>query len=87
MIEVTTVPGAAKSLLVSIPSYYRLAKLRLVPPPVRLTPNRSVVVVNEVESVKAARVAGASDSTVQDLVRSLMDARKTKNRVTVEGEK
>ena len=77
MIEFEPVPETAKSNFISVPTYYRLVQQELMPPPVKLTPNRSVVPVAEVEAVKAARLAGASDAEVKELVRKLVNARKT----------
>jgi predicted DNA-binding transcriptional regulator AlpA len=75
MLSFIPVPEAASNILISKPSYYRLAQEKLVPPPIRISGNRSGVIVSELETVMAARVAGKADAEIRALVESLIEAR------------
>lgn len=70
-----SIPETAEKFLLSKASYYRLAAEGLLPPPIKLTPNRSVVFEHEIDEVIIARAAGANDSTIKKLVADLVSAR------------
>jgi predicted DNA-binding transcriptional regulator AlpA len=76
MLSFIPVPEAARRILLSKPSYYRLAQEKLVPPPVRISPSRSAVVVSELERVITARVEGQNDADIRALVVSLIEERR-----------
>lgn len=75
MLNFLSVPVSAKELLLAPPSYYRLAADELVPPVVKLAKNRSGVIEDELEAVKRARAAGASNDEIRELVRRLVAQR------------
>ena len=75
MLKFLSVPGAAKSALISPPSYYRLAADNLLPPVVKLAKSRSAVLETELDAVLRARTAGASNDEVRALVQSLVAKR------------
>ena len=67
--------AAKEFFLISKPSYYRLAKAKLLPPVVKVSGGRSGVLDSEAESVLAARIAGKNDEEIRQLVRSLVAQR------------
>jgi predicted DNA-binding transcriptional regulator AlpA len=74
-IETFTIQSAANSLHLSRASYYRLVNDGLLPAPIRITPNRSVVIGRELNAVIDARCCGAGDSEIRELVKSMADKR------------
>lgn len=61
----------------SVPSFYRDIAGGLFPPPLRLGPRRSAWLRSEVAAVNAARVRGASQDEIKQLVHRLVEARTT----------
>jgi predicted DNA-binding transcriptional regulator AlpA len=76
MFSVISVPEAATAILVSTQSYYRLAADSLLPPPIKISPNRSAVISHELNAVMIARSTGADDQTIKKLVEDLVQKRK-----------
>jgi predicted DNA-binding transcriptional regulator AlpA len=70
-----SITQTTEKLLLSKASYYRLAAEGLLPPPIKLTSNRSAVFEHEIDEVIIARAAGANDSTIKKLVADLVSAR------------
>jgi len=75
MLRIISIPKSAEINTLSVPSYYRLASAMLLPPPFKITPNRSGVFEHELYAVIEARAAGANDSEVRTLVLKLVDER------------
>jgi predicted DNA-binding transcriptional regulator AlpA len=71
-----SVPHAATAILISTQSYYRLAAENLLPPPIKLSPNRSAVISHELNAVIIARTNGADDQAIKRLVDELVATRK-----------
>jgi predicted DNA-binding transcriptional regulator AlpA len=66
---------AAEYLLLSNASFYRLVAAGLLPPPIKLSPNRSAVFEHEVIAVIDARATGADDTAIKKLVANIVAAR------------
>lgn len=76
MKKLLTVQQSARTLLLSTPSFYRLVTEGLLPPPFKVSPNRSVVYEHEILSVIEARATGADDEVIKSLIAELVETRK-----------
>lgn len=54
---------------------YRHVKLGLLPPPVKLGPNTAAWPEHEIEAIDAARIAGADECAIRELVKSIVAKR------------
>lgn len=75
MKKLLTIQQSARSLLLSAPSFYRLVTEGLLPPPFKVSPNRSVVYEYEILSVIEARATGADDEVIKSLIAELVENR------------
>ncbi|MEW8288789.1 MAG: hypothetical protein AB2697_22645 [Candidatus Thiodiazotropha endolucinida] len=76
MIKLASIPKASEQSLISTQSYYRLADDGLMPPPIRVTQNRSAIIQYELDAVIAARANGATDDEIRTLIKQLVSNRK-----------
>lgn len=83
MRPILTIRQSAVHLLLSKASFYRLVADGLLPPPIKVSANRSGVFEDEINAVIEARASGEDDEAIRALVAKIIKQRNTPNHSNV----